>query len=101
MMVVAGVSFAPALGCEAVGWQFWGALLVCLFMWVLQDFVGIVGWLSLADVVGAACCVSVVVAVGWPVLGGSVDCANRMMVEKCISMMVWDSRRWDLLGRAG
>ena len=54
MMLVAGVSFVLALGCGDVGWRLWGALLVCVFMWVLQGLVGIVGWLSLLDVVGAA-----------------------------------------------
>ena len=53
MMLVAG-AFVPALGCRAMDWRLWGALLVCEFMWVLQGLVGIVGWLCLLDVVGAA-----------------------------------------------
>ena len=54
MMLVAAVGFVPVLGCGAVGWQLWVALLVFVFMWDLQGLVGIVGWLSLLDVVGAA-----------------------------------------------
>ena len=54
MMLGAGVSFVPALGCKAVGWRLWGALLVCVSMWFLRTFVGTVGWLGLGDVVGTA-----------------------------------------------
>ena len=68
MMLVAGVS-TPALGCKAVGWQFWGALLVCVFLWAPQGSVGCVGSLSVVDVASAPCFVAVGLAVGWIVEG--------------------------------
>ena len=45
-------------------------------------------------------------ALGWGgawvvVVGDWVDCPDRMMGEKYISMVVWGLRRRDLLGRAG
>jgi len=68
MMLVAGVC-TPGLGCKAVGWRLWGALLVCVFLWAPQGLVGCVGLLSMVDVASAPCFVAVGVAVGWLVEG--------------------------------
>ena len=75
-----GRGFVLALGRGAVGWQLWGALMVCLFMWVLRGLVGIVGW--------------------W-LVGSLMVCLHGVMGEKYIWMVVWDRRRRDLEGRAG
>ena len=56
-------------------------------------------WLCVGDVGGSGWCMDVVVSVGWHFVGFMVDCVDVVMGVKFISMVVWDRRRQDLVGR--